>query len=410
MKRQKNSSTDRIGVSIVDEKFSRCGYIFREQPIVDCGIDAHIELVDEDSATGNLIALQIKSGPSWFTEETDNHFIFRGDNNHLSYWLDHSLPVVIILCNVDTRECFWQSISPTYIIKTPKAWKIGIPKSQKINAGMNTDLKRLVNKLPAPNDFTIVSTGDVSHGRAKRYSLRIVLNKEHTQAEIIDLIKIQTKEAIYCEYHRSDIVRKHWRNKPAQVVWLFIYPSAEDEKKDNFICQSEWVSNELPKDFSPISNKGEKISNNLLVIWNDSYLETATFHSSNSMSKEEFVLLANKSIETLTPLISEAQSMLSRYKKEELSFLELKLILTELFDKVDNVNSEVNDSNFAPYECNDADLKLKSVVCFAHNVFLPFSGIGNWDNDKQIIHNIESQINYYFTTLPEFQFEIKKVQ
>ena len=44
------------------------GYIFREQPISDYGIDAQIELIDEETVTGKLVALQIKSGASWFVE------------------------------------------------------------------------------------------------------------------------------------------------------------------------------------------------------------------------------------------------------------------------------------------------------------------------------------------------------
>ena len=60
------SQTDRIGVSVVQLQISKLGWTFREQPVSDYGIDAHIELVKDNKATGQLIALQIKSGKSWF--------------------------------------------------------------------------------------------------------------------------------------------------------------------------------------------------------------------------------------------------------------------------------------------------------------------------------------------------------
>lgn len=43
-------------------------WLFREQPTEDYGIDAHTEVVDGEEVTGRLLALQIKSGSSWFNE------------------------------------------------------------------------------------------------------------------------------------------------------------------------------------------------------------------------------------------------------------------------------------------------------------------------------------------------------
>lgn len=43
-------------------------WLFREQPTEDYGIDAHVEVVDGEMVQGRLLALQIKSGDSWFRE------------------------------------------------------------------------------------------------------------------------------------------------------------------------------------------------------------------------------------------------------------------------------------------------------------------------------------------------------
>lgn len=44
------------------------GWPFREQPTEDYGIDAHAEVVDGEDVRRRLLALQIKSGMSWFRE------------------------------------------------------------------------------------------------------------------------------------------------------------------------------------------------------------------------------------------------------------------------------------------------------------------------------------------------------
>lgn len=82
--------------------------IFRAQPDRDVGIDAHIELRDSGRATGQLIALQIKAGPSYFDKKSDDAYIFYPERHHIDYWLGHALPVVVCLCDNDTRNIYWQ--------------------------------------------------------------------------------------------------------------------------------------------------------------------------------------------------------------------------------------------------------------------------------------------------------------
>ena len=87
------------------------GWIFRPQTVSDRGIDAEIEILDSDGdAIGRLIALQIKTGPSYLSEKTEAGFIFRGKNRHLAYWRRHSLPVVLVLHDPTANVSYWQSV------------------------------------------------------------------------------------------------------------------------------------------------------------------------------------------------------------------------------------------------------------------------------------------------------------
>ena len=63
------SSIERAGVHHCGEIAAKNNWMFREQPIDDIGIDAHMEFVDSSGKPKQLLALQIKSGASWFREK-----------------------------------------------------------------------------------------------------------------------------------------------------------------------------------------------------------------------------------------------------------------------------------------------------------------------------------------------------
>lgn len=74
------NSTERVGVHHCGEIAEKNNWMFREQPIDDIGIDAHMEFIDSSGKPKQLLALQIKSGASWFNEKKDNYVVFRDIN------------------------------------------------------------------------------------------------------------------------------------------------------------------------------------------------------------------------------------------------------------------------------------------------------------------------------------------
>jgi len=94
------------------------GWLFREQPTEDFGIDAHAEVVDGEDVRGRLLGLQIKGGMSWFSERAAGGWWFRPDAAHVRYWMSHSLPVVVVLYHPGTRRCHWQLVGPKTLDET----------------------------------------------------------------------------------------------------------------------------------------------------------------------------------------------------------------------------------------------------------------------------------------------------
>ena len=124
----KTPHTERIGVNAVEKIFLKeFGWYFREQTTSDFGIDAQVEIADDDgNPSGKLIALQIKSGSSYFKKRGED-YVFYGERRHLDYWLKHCLPVFIILHNPSTDITLWQKVERWKVKITKRRWSITVP-------------------------------------------------------------------------------------------------------------------------------------------------------------------------------------------------------------------------------------------------------------------------------------------
>lgn len=87
-------------------------WLFREQPSQDYGIDAHVEIVENENVKGRLIALQIKSGDSWLQARAGGGWDFSPELKHVSYWQNHSLPVAVVVWHESTDTLLLQGGIP----------------------------------------------------------------------------------------------------------------------------------------------------------------------------------------------------------------------------------------------------------------------------------------------------------
>lgn len=145
------NSTERKGIHHIGEIAESSGWLFREQLTNDIGIDAHIEFIDSSNKPKQLIALQIKSGSSWFNEKTKDYVVFRDiDERQYSYWTMNSLPCIIVLYNPNDKVCIWQELSNKTIEKTKngngKGYFVKIPLNQIfLDSSSNEKLLSLTN-------------------------------------------------------------------------------------------------------------------------------------------------------------------------------------------------------------------------------------------------------------------------
>ncbi|WP_280215383.1 DUF4365 domain-containing protein [Nocardia cyriacigeorgica] len=129
---------------------SKLDWLFRDQPTDDYGIDAHIEIVDNNRVTGQLVALQIKAGDSFFEEEAEGGWWFRPTQEHLDYWISHSLPVVVVLVDTNgTERCFWQVVSRKTVEKGPRGGlRLLVPEAQELDESAAEPLREIAQGDP----------------------------------------------------------------------------------------------------------------------------------------------------------------------------------------------------------------------------------------------------------------------
>ena len=158
--------TDRRGIHIAAAAFEALGFAFREQTSSDFGIDAHLEPRDGPRGSGDLIAVQIKSGPSYFREPTKEGWWLRTDNEHADYWLRHALPVIIVQVDVEDRRAFWAPVTDRAIRFTERGAKILIPRDRQVD----------LDSLPALRE--LLSPGcDLGKPAAERPNCRVFLGR-----------------------------------------------------------------------------------------------------------------------------------------------------------------------------------------------------------------------------------------
>ena len=141
MRKAQFSPMERLGVNMVERIVTRdLKWIWREQAVLDFGIDGHIEIVGDDGEpTGQLIAVQVKSGPSYFRREGDS-FPYYVDERHVKYWDQHCLPTILILHHPDDQLTVWQWADLKTARETDKGWCIDVPRGKRFDAQSAAEL------------------------------------------------------------------------------------------------------------------------------------------------------------------------------------------------------------------------------------------------------------------------------
>jgi hypothetical protein len=109
---------ERVGINAVAVEAARMNAIWRETTTGDVGVDGTLEFVSVDGyATGRLVAVQVKCGPSFFRAEDGAAWKFYPEEKHRQYWERLPIPVMLVLHDPDTKRSYWTDVRQA--LRTP---------------------------------------------------------------------------------------------------------------------------------------------------------------------------------------------------------------------------------------------------------------------------------------------------
>jgi hypothetical protein len=103
-----NYFQERSGVLAFSQIVNEIRCIWRETPNADVGIDGQVEFVNaEGMSTGQIVAVQVKSGPSYLKNGENDVIVYYPSERHATYWRDFPIPVILVIYDPANKMAHW---------------------------------------------------------------------------------------------------------------------------------------------------------------------------------------------------------------------------------------------------------------------------------------------------------------
>ena len=355
-------------MAIAATAFERAGFAFRRQDI-DFGIDAVVEMIDEESATGRLVAVQVKSGPAYFGEGDSISITFRTDARHRDYWVSHALPVIVVLVDVESEECFWEILTAETLRSTGKGYRVNVPRANRIST-TQARLGDVATKIVALDRYDTRGPEDFSYGLAKRYSFEILLNDSMSRYEMAAVMRQVTTEGAKRTYNRSDLTARRWGSADASVVTTYLYPRLADLNQSNPFARSQWIASDLEERARPSPWTGEDHGDGLTIVWNPIYASLASVHKHRAATKEEYLPVADEIAAKLQTAFDILSTGIEEVRKGQVAETDFIARCKPVFVSVQEASDAYDSLGSPPLECSDLRDRLVYSRDWLHNVVL----------------------------------------
>ncbi|MCB2196995.1 MAG: DUF4365 domain-containing protein [Bacteroidetes bacterium] len=106
-----NKKTEFLGVDYVAQVINKSNSIFNKvDGSNDIGLDGYIEFIENESATGLCVGIQIKSGNSY--QSANKEFaVITADVDHFEFWKSHILPIAGVVYIPEDDIAYWIDLS-----------------------------------------------------------------------------------------------------------------------------------------------------------------------------------------------------------------------------------------------------------------------------------------------------------
>ncbi len=356
--------------------FTEIGWFFREQPILDFGIDAFVEIGKNGRPSGNFIALQIKGGKSNF-HKSKKGLTFYFDEIHKQYWLEvgKTFPVFIIIQDPSNDNLYWGRITKEKIKKTPKNWKIILPFSNELINTSKTEIENISTSHKTSSSYV----SDYSYLTKKsRVTKTLFYVKNNSKFGLQIILNLEGKPiTINLNYKPK---KNDWDNDKKELKWNHpYYYTISDLKKYilTFNNESKNIEEEINKVEVRIKTGGISKLAEFLFDWNNksngvpkySYFVEAFEHFLELEGKDKKSYELQTVGETIYFRTDEEEYIMNTYegKIEELKYFIEKKAYSEIYTMTDEyIWSEIY---------LDAGIEKAHFIPLMHNLWEEY-----WDN------------------------------
>jgi hypothetical protein len=404
MKWNPSDAQGRQGIAVTDLVISKLGHICRPQEQNDRGVDAHVELVEQGTheATGEIVALQVKAGPSYLDEMTATGFVHRGSLEHLDYWFNHRLPVFLVLVDTAKEKAYWQEITEQTVERLTKGWKVEVPFANDLQANFIAAARQRVGLDPASSQYTRLKLDDISNGMTKRYRAHLLVRHPITRLRLEAVVRQATSDIRNETFHRSEGLSQRFGDKYADVVCLYIAGDPVDVVNANWLCRSDWVNPMLAAEYRPHPIGGVDLRDGLEIVWNSSYGHMGRFLKTLEIDKQTFL----QSVQQL--LVATEGLVTQTFGTENRSIVNVKTALQNA-ESMREVYFQSTDLGIAPYECRDVAERFQDVMTFADNAFMAAVPASDGEQPPAVNIPLELALKNYRKYIERLRYELEKV-
>jgi hypothetical protein len=240
-KYDRNAKKGESGIGIVKSIVeNELNWIFRKNHQEDdFGIDAYFDIIaDFGQVTGKTIAVQVKTGKSYFKETNELGWVFRGEMKHLNYYLNHDIPVIIILVDEIKKVANWCLCDPQKTIKAGESWKITVPFKQVLSSTSKDELLKYISPI---NDYVsqLEHFWEMNKVLLKNQRLLLVVGKND-----IETLKYTDLISVFARFEVNPELINHLRGKVDVSIDGYDFDKRELFEIPEVI---EWIKGVFPK-------------------------------------------------------------------------------------------------------------------------------------------------------------------
>jgi hypothetical protein len=219
-----NDIAERIGVYAASRISARLpGLIFREQRSGDTGLNAHLEITEDFPKMGKAIGLQIRSDESEQMERSARGYVCRGEMSHLAYWLQHAIPVLVMIYERKNDRILWEFAGADTIEIDGQDWELVVPHDQEYGP----DAVTAISALPCYSPYLSRLALDrpwmelIEVGRDVVLELEEWINRPSARGTLrLGVCNVDgTREAVYDWMFQTDADMPYILRLPALFPW-----------------------------------------------------------------------------------------------------------------------------------------------------------------------------------------------